>query len=581
MNHPTTTLDAEALVAGLTLPQRAGLLFHPILVLGDEIDPEASPPWGGPSLRELIVERGIRFFCLNTTMPVARLRAALEPLQALARANGSRLPIVFSTDPRHGFAQTQGATHAANGVSRWPEPLGFGALDDVEAVREFADTVRRDYLAMGIRMALHPQVDLATEPRWARQLQSFSADAATSSRLVRAFIGGLQGDALTGDSVAATTKHFPGGGPQQDGEDPHFPYGREQIYPGGRFADHLEPFRAAIAAGTAAIMPYYGMPVGLELDGREVEPVGFAFNLRIMHDLLREQLGFEGMVLSDFGLVTDQQVFGKPFPARAWGVEHLDRAERLARLFNAGNDQLGGESDVPLLLDLVDRGLVDEQRVTEAATRVVSLLLRLSQEPSAVERLELLAPRAVSLGHREQSRAITILENRVVDDIPLLPLRGPRAVHLQGIDQSSLPDGWRAVGLDEAEIALVRVEAPFEPRDDYFLEAGMHQGSLEYSADEISRITALAERLPVVLVVHLDRPAILTPFVGAVAALVADFGAEDTAVLDALTGEVRPEGRLPFELPRSMAAVRASSPDVAGGSDEPLFTLGWRSPTWH
>ncbi|MGO7984220.1 glycoside hydrolase family 3 protein, partial [Rhizobium johnstonii] len=68
-------------------------------------------------------------------------------------------------------------------------------------------------------------------------------------------------------------KHFPGGGAQKDGEDPHFTYGKEQVYPGGNFRYHLEPFVAAIEAGVAEIMPYYGMPVGTEY-----EEVGFAFN---------------------------------------------------------------------------------------------------------------------------------------------------------------------------------------------------------------------------------------------------------------------------------------------------------------
>ena len=68
-------------------------------------------------------------------------------------------------------------------------------------------------------------------------------------------------------------KHFPGGGPQLDGEDPHFAYGREQVYPGGRFDLHLTPFGAAFAAGTSQIMPYYGMPIGTEY-----EEVGFGFN---------------------------------------------------------------------------------------------------------------------------------------------------------------------------------------------------------------------------------------------------------------------------------------------------------------
>ena len=75
------------------------------------------------------------------------------------------------------------------------------------------------------------------------------------------------------------TKHFPGGGPQKDGEDPHFAYGREQVYPGGQMEYHLAPFRAAIDAGTSQMMPYYGMPVGTEWP-----EVGFAFNKPVITD---------------------------------------------------------------------------------------------------------------------------------------------------------------------------------------------------------------------------------------------------------------------------------------------------------
>jgi beta-glucosidase len=92
------------------------------------------------------------------------------------------------------------------------------------------------------------------------------------------------------------TKHFPGGGPQQDGEDRHFDYGREQVYPGGNFDYHLKPFRAAIAAGGSQIMPYYGMPIGTRYN-----EVGFAFNEGIITDLLRGELGFDGIVCTDWG----------------------------------------------------------------------------------------------------------------------------------------------------------------------------------------------------------------------------------------------------------------------------------------
>ena len=100
------------------------------------------------------------------------------------------------------------------------------------------------------------------------------------------------------------TKHFPGGGPQKDGEDPHFPYGREQVYPGGNFEYHLRPFEAAFRAKTAQIMPYYGMPVGTEL-----EEVGFGFNRDVITGLLRGRYGFDGVVCTDWALVSDNYYY--------------------------------------------------------------------------------------------------------------------------------------------------------------------------------------------------------------------------------------------------------------------------------
>jgi len=111
------------------------------------------------------------------------------------------------------------------------------------------------------------------------------------------------------------TKHFPGGGPQLDGEDPHFDYGREQVYPGGNLEYHVRPFAAVIAAGGAQVMPYYGMPVGTEL-----EPVGFGFNRGVITGMLRERLRFDGIVCTDWGLINDGVIMGQPMPARAWGL---------------------------------------------------------------------------------------------------------------------------------------------------------------------------------------------------------------------------------------------------------------------
>lgn len=574
MNEVTSSDSLQA--EELTLEQQAGLLFHPMIVLGETVDIDARPPWGGLSPRELVRDHHIRFLCIGGSPAPEVIHDTTAALQEVAvEADG--LPAVFSTDPRHSFSQNDAASHAARGLSQWPEPLGFGAMRDPEAVRQFADIVRSDYLAMGLRMALHPQVDLATEPRWARQAQSFGADHELTTELLVAYLHGLQGEALDGRGVAATTKHFPGGGPQLNGEDPHFPYGREQVYPAGRFEDHLAPFRAAIAAGTAAIMPYYGMPTGLRLAGREVEPVGFAFNRRIITELLREELGYSGVILSDFGLITDQTVFGKPFPARAWGVEHLSEDQRLERLVAAGIDQLGGEHDSSGLLRLVAEGRVSRERVEQSARRVLHLQERLGlhggssaqSEPGDYGTRE-----QIQFGRRTQSRAMVVLANGEANGKPALPIPPGAAVYMPAAPADS-DTPWQLVSDPvSASLAVVRVSSPYELRDQYFLERGMQQGSLDLPEADVARIRELAAELPVVIVVRLDRPAILTAVADSAVAIVAEFGASDEAVAAALSGAVPPIGVLPVELPRSMTAVEASHPDAASGTENPLFGVG-------
>lgn len=189
--------------------------------------------------------------------------------------------------------------------------LGLAATSDTSLVREFGDIARQEYRSVGITVALHPMADLATEPRWARINGTFGEDAVLSAVMTKAYVLGLQGDSLDKQGVACMTKHFSGGGPQLDGDDPHFAYGKDQAYPGDNFDYHVIPFtEGAFAANTAQIMPYYGIPVG-----QTDEDVAFAFNKSIITDLLRDSLGFDGVVCTDWGIIVDN----KMGEARAWG----------------------------------------------------------------------------------------------------------------------------------------------------------------------------------------------------------------------------------------------------------------------
>jgi beta-glucosidase len=566
---------ADRLLATMPLAEKAGMMFHAMTVLGP--DGTLSTPREGtslPGLRELIEERHIRH--VNLAGPISSvedLTGWYNEAQRVALASGSGIPLTVSSDPRHAFTDNVGTAARAGVFSEWPESLGLAALADPERVREFADTARQEYVAAGIRVSLHPQIDLATEPRWARMGATFGESAELTSALARAYIEGFQGSAFGTTSVSTMTKHFPGGGPQLDGEDPHFAYGREQVYPGGRFDLHLEPFRAAIEAGTRQMMPYYGMPVGTEF-----EEVGFAFDRGIVTGLLREQLGFRGIVCTDWGLVTDGSIFGQPMPARAWGLEHLSEHARVARLIAAGVDQLGGEHNPQLVVDLVEAGEVTEARVDESVRRLLveKLALGLFDDPfvdPVVAAATLGQDRFAAAGLQAQRDSVVLLTNGA-GSVPVLPLAEGTRVWAEGIPTEVLGRYFVvAERVEDADVALLRLQAPYDPRPGGF-EAMFHAGSLEFDAETLGRVSALAERLPTVVDVHLDRAAVLTEVRAAAAALTVTFGVGPAAFLDVVSGRSAPQGRLPIDLPRSMAAVLASRSDVPFDTADPVFSFG-------
>lgn len=566
----------EDLLARLSTEEKAGLMFHTVIEAG----PNGEFLSGPGRISKSGTEQAVRGKLLNH-FNVHELRSARQAatwannVQALAAQTPHGIPVTISTDPRHGYVENAGASFAATFMSQWPEPIGLGALASPQRVEEFARIVRTEYCAIGVRAALHPTADLATEPRWARQVGTFGQDPETVAELTVAYLRGLQGERAGRDWVAACTKHFPGGGPQKDGEDAHFPYGKDQVYPGGHFEDHLAPFRAAISAGTAAIMPYYGRPIGLERNGVRVEEVGFGFNRQIVTDLLRGELGYDGVILTDWELVTDNVVGDQVLPARAWGVEHLGPEGRMSRILDAGADQFGGEECVDVLLGLVRDGRVPLARLDESARRLlrVKFELGLFDDPfvdidlaaSAVGREEFRAA-----GHRAMAESTVILKN---DGI--LPIRPAQRVYTEGIpaDERAL-FGSPVERPEDADLAIVRLAAPWEPRGDLFLESWFHQGSLAFGPGLGHRLERIADCCPVVLDVRCDRPAILTDLLGAVSALTIGFGSSAAAYADAISGRISPLGRLPFDLPASMESVRHGREDVPGSTLDPLFRCG-------
>ncbi|MWV49878.1 glycoside hydrolase family 3 protein [Rathayibacter sp. VKM Ac-2803] len=562
----------EILLAQMSVEEKAGLFFQTMIVMGEGGElADADGAFGLPSTSSMVLEKRMTHFNLlggggATAREIAEWHNRLQEL-----ASGTRLgiPVTLSTDPRHSFTDNPGTGAQAAAFSQWPEPLGLGAIGDEELVQRFGDIARREYLAVGLRVALHPQIDLATESRWARQVGTFGEDAELTGRLGAAYIRGFQGETLGSTSVATMTKHFPGGGPQKDGEDPHFAYGREQVYPGDNAEYHLRPFERAFEAGTSQIMPYYGMPVGTAL-----EEVGFGFNRSVITGLLRERFGFDGIVCTDWGLLSDAHIMGDLHPARAWGVEHLSVPERMRKVIEAGVDQFGGEAIPEVLVALVEEGVISEERLDVSARRllrekfVLGLFDERAVDPAAAESVVGSAEFRAA-GEEAQRAAITVLAHDGV-----LPARRGLRLYVEGIDAATASSYGTVVDSpEEADLAVIRLQAPFERRTTAF-ENFFHAGSLDFSPEALEHVTSVAGRVPTVVDVFLDRPAILTPFVGTVAALLGDFGASGAALLDVVFGMSEARGRLPMDLPRSMAAASARRPDVPFDTEDPLFRFG-------
>ncbi|GIH18009.1 glycoside hydrolase family 3 protein [Rugosimonospora africana] len=570
----------EDLLGRMTLQEKAGLLFHTMIVMGPggTLAP-ADPHAGLLSARDMVVGLGMSHFNLIGSAPARQMARWHNRVQDLAAGTRLGIPVTLSTDPRHACSDNPNTAVMAGPFSQWPEPLGLAATRDAALVERFADTVRQEYLAVGLRLALHPQVDLATEPRWPRVVGTFGADADLACVLVRAYLRGLRAATLGPDGVAAMTKHFPGGGPQKDGEDPHFRYAREQVYPGGRFDEHLAPFAAAVAAGTSQLMPYYGMPVGTRY-----EQVGFGFNRDVITGLLRERLGFDGIVCTDWGVLTDAEFEGQVRPARAWGVEHLTPHERARKALEAGVDQFGGEARPDLVVDLVRTGQVSEHRLDASVRRLLREKFRLGLFDSRYvdeDRAACTVGRADlrAAGLAAQHASATLLTNAGRDSAAHLPLRPGLRVYCENLAPGTLAS--TATVVDDparAEVAILRLAAPYEPRPGP-IESYFHAGGLEYPPGELARIRAITDTVPSIVDIYLDRPAVLTPLAADAATLLVTFGIGDGALVDVLTGRAAPGGRLPFDLPGSAEDVGSGRPDVPFDAPEPLFRYG-HGLTW-
>lgn len=528
-----------------------------------------------------------RHFIVRDNLAPRDLATWTNAVQEVAEKSRLGIPAVFASNPRNHVSPVSqvGVSESSGVFSEWPGELGLAALRDPELMETFGRELAREWRAGGIHKLYGYMADVASEPRWSRFNGTFGEDPQLVADYIAAVVRGMQGEQLSETSVAATIKHFPGGGVRYEGHDPHFEWGQNNEYPteNALHTYHLPPFRAAIDAGVSAIMPYYAKPVNesapqlreamWQNPTTQFEEVAFAYNRTFINGLLREEMGFQGYVNSDSGVIN----------AMAWGVEELSGPERFARAVKAGTDIFSDMSDPADLLAAVEQGHLAETDLDQPVIRILTEMfaLGLFENPFVdVDRAaEVIGGADVAeLGARAQRRSVTLLRDNQ-DLLPLERYEGTRMVYLyvtgrtrdaevQKQFEAAIQAFASSVSFvekpEDADVALVWVRPEIslfeDDREDTRLSVDPRDNGVD--VDQVMEIEKL---VPTILIVNMTNPWLLGEIEPAAGAVVATYDITPENLLKSLAGwDGGPQGKLPLSVPFSQHVIETSPRDVPG-----------------
>lgn len=465
------------------------------------------------------------------------LAAFLNRVQRLAR-----VPLIVTADFE------RGASMRVDGTTVFPHAMAFGAAGDPALTRYEGEITAREARALGVHWVFYPVADVNSNPdNPIINIRSFGENPESVAAHVRAFIEGAHGNTR----VLTTAKHFPGHG--DTSVDTHLNLATITADRAHLDAVELAPFRAAIAAGVDSIMTAH-----IAVPALAPAEVPATLSPAILTNLLRKELGFRGLV------VTDALEMG--------GIaKGYDAGDAAVRALEAGADALimtpDPEAALKALLDAVSRGRISRKRIDESVERILAAKARVGLDrrryvdPEAIG-MHVNTPEAAEKAREIAERAVALIKN----EGDLLPLRDPARACFLALAESRFAVGGRAF-LDE-----VRGRAPSAVTA--LLDPTMTWASLEEAARRTENcetvvvaaylsVTAalrgdypkLIENLvasgkPVALVA-LGNPYVLRGFPNA-AAYLATFSnvpPSEVAAVRALWGEIGITGRLPVSIP--------------------------------
>ena len=508
-----------------------------------------------------------RHFILRANPKVTTLANWQNNLQALCETQPLGIPAIIASNPRNHTTSdaSVGLSLGKTAFSQWPGELGLSASRDLNLISQFADIARQEWRAVGLRKGYMYMADLSTEPRWQRIEGTFGEDPQWVAQVMRTLVTGFQGARLGDHSVALTTKHFPGGGATEGGQDPHFKWGRREIFEGGAFEKHLIPFKAAIDAGTSAIMPYYSFPVHTPYD-----TLGYAFNKPVLTDLLRNKLGFQGIINSDTG----------PIRMMPWGVENLNVRERYKLALEAGINLFSGSADPAQLLATVKENPELMPLVDDSVQRLLieKFQLGLFENPyveaTAAEKI-VGNPEFIQAAHNAHQKSIVLLRNETLENAPVLPLKPKTKLYVEVAEQPIADLGaFKDLSLvsspEEADVLLFWIV----PKGKSLFQSKGQPISLRLSDNKVKvdRIKQLSAQKPTLLAINYTNPWVIDEIYSSttpqVKGVLATFGTTLEALLDIVSGAASPEAKMPFSTPISEKAVDQQKADVPGFEEQ-------------
>ena len=451
----TPEIDAkvEALMAKMTLDEKIAQLM-------------------GTRIRELTVDgkiskekcrehipHGIGHFCQFSSgqeLEPEELRDLVREIQDyLMTETRLKIPAIFHEEAITGFA-TYGAT-------TFPQQIGVGCTWNPELVEKNTASTARNMRAAGATFALSPMLDLSRTAHWNRHQESYGEDAYLTSRMGVAFVQGLQGnDFRTG--VAATVKHFAGYGTKNNSE--------KTLY-----EEYLMPHEACMkVAGAKSVMPSYGVYKSLPI----------SMSPTMLDQILRRDLGFDGLVISDYGAIN--QVYKKYKRA-------ADLTTAAAMAINAGVDlEFSSPTAYPFLPEAIEKGMVTEEIVDAAVRRslIMKAKLGLLDENPAIGKdgdLDFDPPANRQLAYETACQSIVLLENNGVlplsKDIKKIALVGPNSANVFGLlgdyPYQGMRSFWKQSSFDANNPKLYTVKEGLENRLGEKVEI-LHERGCDWSA---------------------------------------------------------------------------------------------------